>query len=122
MQYTADVTETIHSTTIKVPARTETNHRDCEKHIARHPDRDERLRVFDLATGLPSSTIKLDLNPSDDADENVPVINLDVSSSTGESARPIRNLFHATDLHHIKTFGHETCSGSVAEVRLLSLY
>ncbi|KAJ7443355.1 hypothetical protein B0H11DRAFT_2162944 [Mycena galericulata] len=42
IQYTADVTEKAHSTEIKVPARTETNHRDYDPQIARYLDRAEK--------------------------------------------------------------------------------
>ncbi|KAJ7247831.1 hypothetical protein C8J57DRAFT_1522828 [Mycena rebaudengoi] len=38
IQFTADVTEKAHSTEIKVPARTETNHRNYDPQIARHLD------------------------------------------------------------------------------------
>lgn len=99
IQYTADVTEKAHSTEIKVPARTETNHRDYDPQIVRYLDRAEKLRLFDLATGLQSSTIELDLQSPDEEDSNSRAINPDVPSSTGDSARPIRNLFHAAILH-----------------------
>lgn len=102
IQYTADVTEKAHSTEIKVPARTKTNHRDYDPQIARHLDRAEKMRVFDLATGLQSGTIKLDLDSPDSEDEDVPTANSDAPSLTGESARPTRNLFHAANLHRVK--------------------
>ncbi|KAJ7461773.1 hypothetical protein B0H11DRAFT_1735854 [Mycena galericulata] len=99
IQYTADVTEKAHSTEIKVPARTETNHRDYDPQIARYLDRAEKMRLFDLATGLQTSTINLDLDSPEAGDENT---DLNVPSLTGESARAIRNLFHAEELHRTK--------------------
>ncbi|KAJ7689105.1 hypothetical protein B0H17DRAFT_1296203 [Mycena rosella] len=79
IQYTADVTEKAHSTEIKVPARTETNHRDYDPQITRYLDRAEKMRLFDLATGIQSSSIDLDLDSphtEDDGDENGPVAQL----------------------------------------------
>lgn len=100
IQYTADVTEKAHSTEIKVPARTETNHRNYDPQIARYLDRAEKMRLFDLSTGLLSSGITLQLDTPDEEDDmTTPAINPDVPSSTGESERPIRNLFHAAGLH-----------------------
>ncbi|KAJ6582018.1 hypothetical protein B0H19DRAFT_929927, partial [Mycena capillaripes] len=102
MQYTADVTEKTHSTQIKVPARTETNHKNYEPQLARYLDRAEKMRVFDLATGVLASKIHLDLESPDAEEENVAVVNPDVPSLTGESARQIRNLFQVAAVHCAK--------------------
>ncbi|KAF8213514.1 hypothetical protein K438DRAFT_1902566 [Mycena galopus ATCC 62051] len=95
IQYTADVTEKMHSTDIKIPARTETNHRDYEPQIARYLDREEKMRLFDLATEL-ASCDDLDLDDDDDKED------IDGPSETGQSSRPIRNFFHLANAHHAK--------------------
>ncbi|KAF7311392.1 hypothetical protein MKEN_01041100 [Mycena kentingensis (nom. inval.)] len=70
MQYTADITEKAHSTQIKVPARTETNHRDYDPQIVRHLDRAEKLRLFTLYTNARAEQVELDLdNPDEGEDE-----------------------------------------------------
>ncbi|KAJ7646630.1 hypothetical protein FB45DRAFT_729613, partial [Roridomyces roridus] len=102
IQYTADVTEKAHSTEIKVPARTETNHRDYDPQIVRYLDRAEKLRLFDLSTGILASSIALELDGPDaePEDEGMATVSpSDVPSSTGESARTIRNLFAVAKLH-----------------------
>ncbi|KAJ7052417.1 hypothetical protein C8F01DRAFT_1333027 [Mycena amicta] len=103
MQYTADITEKAHSTQIKQPARSETNHRDYDPQIVRHLDRAEKLRLFDLYTGIKSGRLKLDLediDAEDDAGDTEPQDNLG-PSLTGESNRPVRNLFQAASLYPI---------------------
>ncbi|KAJ7302442.1 hypothetical protein DFH08DRAFT_1089772 [Mycena albidolilacea] len=103
MQFTADVTEKAHSTEIKVPARTETNHRDYDPQIARYLDRAEKMRLFDLATGLKSQLIAA--GPEDegeDHDDEPESLYDDVSTAAGESTRPIKNLFNVAKAHRDK--------------------
>ncbi|KAJ7203716.1 hypothetical protein C8J57DRAFT_1259579 [Mycena rebaudengoi] len=83
IQFTADVTEKAHSTQIKVPARTETNHL--------------RLRPPDCPLDLDA--------PDGEEESDDAVINPEGPSLTGESARPIRNLFKAAELHNHKYRG-----------------
>ncbi|KAF8212909.1 hypothetical protein K438DRAFT_1751323 [Mycena galopus ATCC 62051] len=96
MQYTADVTEKTHSTEIKVPARTETNHRDYDPQIVRYLDRAEKMCLFDSATELASGGLDFDdEDEEDDVADNGP-------SAAGEASRPIRNLFHLAKTHREK--------------------
>ncbi|KAF7303354.1 RPN1-RPN2-N domain-containing protein [Mycena indigotica] len=102
MQYTADITEKAHSTQIKVPARTETNHRDYDPQIVRHLDRAEKLRLFGLYTGIKSEKLKLEMMEDDnceDEDEEESATQIEGPSLIGESSRPARNLFKAADLY-----------------------
>ncbi|KAF7293665.1 RPN1-RPN2-N domain-containing protein [Mycena indigotica] len=109
MQYTADITEKAHSTQIKVPARTETNHRDYDPQIVRHLDRAEKLRLFGLYTGIKSEQLQLKMEDVvDDGEEREgegePSSELqteDVAgpSLIGEASRPVRNLFKAAELY-----------------------
>jgi hypothetical protein len=46
--------------------------------------------------------MSLDLDSPDAEEENVPVVNPDVASAAGESARQIRNLFHVAEVHRKK--------------------
>ncbi|KAJ7275704.1 hypothetical protein C8J57DRAFT_1061724 [Mycena rebaudengoi] len=116
IQFTADVTEKLHSTEIKVPARTQTNHREYESQIVRYLDRMEKMRLFDLGTQFKSSGTQLDPESPADGDEDTPAAqiidpNPDSDSSpslTGESARQIRNLFSAGKLHRQKYSGLES--------------
>ncbi|KAF8191579.1 hypothetical protein K438DRAFT_1590987 [Mycena galopus ATCC 62051] len=96
MQFTADVTEKTHSKDIKVPARTETNHRDYDPQIVRYLDRAEKMRLFDLSTEIISSD--LDPGADDDKDDEA----TEGPSETGESSRPIRNLFRLAHAHCVQ--------------------
>ncbi|KAF7326260.1 Fatty acid synthase [Mycena kentingensis (nom. inval.)] len=106
MQYTADITEKAHSTQIKVPARTETNHRDYDPQIVRHLDRAEKLRLFTLYTNTRTEGLDLDLDdPGEEEDEE------DASGSSlgGESnGRTMRNLFQAAVIYPNLYPGTET--------------
>ncbi|KAK7042241.1 hypothetical protein R3P38DRAFT_2512149 [Favolaschia claudopus] len=102
MQYTADVTEKAHSTEIKTPARTETNHKNYDPQIVRHLDRAEKMRTFDYVTKLLTSSTDLDLDGNGADEEQAPIINPDTPSLAGESTRQIRNLFHAAKAHSEK--------------------
>lgn len=59
LQWTADVTEKMHSTHIKEPARARTNNRDYNPQILRHLDREEKLRQFSLTTSIRKAGIDL---------------------------------------------------------------
>nr|GAT58752.1 predicted protein [Mycena chlorophos] len=112
MQFTADITEKAHSTQIKVPARTETNHRDYDPQIVRHLDRAEKLRLFSLYTGIHLDRLRLDGDSVDveggledemqegDGDGNERFeSHVTGPSLTGESTRTSRNLFQAASLY-----------------------
>ncbi|KAJ7065071.1 hypothetical protein C8F01DRAFT_983641 [Mycena amicta] len=102
MQYTADITEKAHSTQIKHPARSQTNHRDYDPQIVRHLDRAEKLRLFDLYTGIKTGHLKMDLEDVDEEDEaDTKSLDNTGPSLTGESNRPVRNLFQAASLYPI---------------------
>ncbi|KAF7325721.1 hypothetical protein MKEN_00422400 [Mycena kentingensis (nom. inval.)] len=106
MQYTADITEKAHSTQIKVPARTETNHRDYDPQIVRHLDRAEKLRLFTLYTNTRTEGLDLDLDdPGEEEDEE----DASGSSLVGESnGRTMRNLFQAAVIYPTLYPGTET--------------
>ncbi|KAJ7263198.1 hypothetical protein B0H12DRAFT_1001291, partial [Mycena haematopus] len=107
MQYTADVTEKAHSTEIKVPARTETNHRDYDPQIVRYLDRAEKMRVFDLAIELEEKKWNPDAHDANDAEDEDSLYN-EVSIAAGESTRPIRNLFNVAKAHWLKYPGSDS--------------
>ncbi|KAK7023105.1 hypothetical protein R3P38DRAFT_3317338 [Favolaschia claudopus] len=96
MQFTADVTEKAHSTEIKVPARTQTNHRDYDPQIARYLDRAEKMRLFDIATGLgEKENGAVEVDDDDSAYDEVAAV-------AGESSRPVRNLFRLAIAHSLQ--------------------
>ncbi|KAF7319573.1 hypothetical protein HMN09_00296900 [Mycena chlorophos] len=99
MQYTADITEKSHSTQIKVPARTETNHRDYDPQLVRHLDREEKLRLFELYTGIRSGELQVDIEDVNDDNFNELESDSAAPASAGDSTRTIRNLFRAATLY-----------------------
>ena len=58
IQWTADVTERCHVTEIKVPSRS-SNNQEYESQICRYLDREEKCRLFDLATAVREARIDL---------------------------------------------------------------
>ncbi|KAK6971672.1 hypothetical protein R3P38DRAFT_3336665 [Favolaschia claudopus] len=83
-------------TEIKTPARTQTNHRDYDPQIVRYLDRSEKMRIFDLATGL-----REEESEDNEADDEEGLYD-EVAAAAGESGRPVRNLFHLALSHRIR--------------------
>jgi Plavaka transposase len=90
IQYTADVTEKGHSVFVKEPARLRTNLRDYDPQICRHLDRDEKCRIFDIATFV-RSTVDVEAFAQDAPDDDPD------SDNDGEDIGPAPN--HSTLIH-----------------------
>ena len=101
IQWTADVTERLHITEVKLPFRA-TNHRNFEEQCARILDRLERIKLFDLfcsfrVDGDPTlaspAAAEADLDAQQDLHSAHPLAVAAVEKLVRSSQRPAQNYF-----------------------------
>jgi hypothetical protein len=103
IQFTADVTEKLHSVNIKMPVRGQSNNHGYDTQICRHLNRMEKSYNFDLATSIRDGGIDLDnvlssALPDDDSVDDEPSDGFPPTHSqqklpAARSKHPLQDLF-----------------------------
>ncbi|KAF9455600.1 hypothetical protein BDZ94DRAFT_1362207, partial [Collybia nuda] len=105
MQWSADVTERVHITEIKIPAES-TNNQDYEPQICRYLDRAEKCYLFNLATALRDAGVDFrspDYESGDSNGENedskAHIVPLNTTASLLENINPVNPLVGTTRIN-----------------------